>query len=152
MKTPKILVSACLLGCPVRYDGQSKPVEHTLLQRWHANGWLVPFCPEQAGGLPTPRPAAEIQTDGRVMTAASHDVTTAFVLGAEQALTLCQQQHIQYAILKESSPSCGSTNIYNGQFSGQKISGQGVTTRLLREHDIQVFSEHNLDDLFALLS
>jgi uncharacterized protein YbbK (DUF523 family) len=152
MKTPKILVSACLLGCPVRYDGQSKPVEHTLLQRWHANGWLVPFCPEQAGGLPTPRPAAEIQTDGRVMTAASHDVTTAFVRGAEQALTLCQQQHIQYAILKESSPSCGSTNIYNGQFSGQKISGQGVTTRLLREHDIQVFSEHNLNDLFALLS
>ena len=152
MKTPKILVSACLLGCPVRYDGQSKPVNHTLLQRWQANGWLVPFCPEQAGGLSTPRPAAEIQNDGLVMTGCGRDVTTAFVRGAEQALTLCQQQQIKYAILKESSPSCGSSNIYNGHFSGQKIPGEGITTRLLRQHDIQVFSEHNLDELFALLS
>lgn len=152
MKTPKILVSACLLGCPVRYDGRSKPIDHTLLQRWQANGWLVPFCPEQAGGLPTPRPAAEIQSDGMVTTNCGRDVTAAFVRGAELALSLCQQQQIKYAILKESSPSCGSSNIYNGQFSGQKIAGEGITTRLLRQHDIQVFSEHNLDALFAQLS
>lgn len=118
--TPKILVSACLLGCPVRYDAQSKPVNHPVLQRWHANGWLVPFCPEQAGGLPTPRPAAELQQDGRVMTGEGKDVTAPFLKGAEQALALCQQQKIKYALLKESSPSCGSTNIYDGHFRGKK--------------------------------
>jgi len=149
--TPKILVSACLLGCPVRYDAQSKPVNHPLLQRWHANGWLVPFCPEQAGGLPTPRPAAELQQDGRVMTGEGKDVTAPFLKGAEQALALCQQQKIRYALLKESSPSCGSNNIYDGHFRGKKIPGEGMTSHLLRTHGIRIFSEQQIDELFALL-
>lgn len=152
MNTPKILVSACLLGCPARYDGQSKPVNHPLLQRWHANGWLVPYCPEQAGGLPTPRPAAEIQQDGRVMTGEGKDVTSAFLKGAEQALALCQQQKIKYALLKESSPSCGSHDIYDGQFRGRKIPGEGITAHLLKAHGIRIFSEQQIDELFTTLS
>ena len=152
INTPKILVSACLLGCPVRYDGQSKPVHHELLQRWHANGWLVPFCPEQAGGLPTPRPAAEIQIDGRIITGCGQDVTTAFVKGAEQALAVCREQRIQYAILKESSPSCGSSTVYDGQFRNRKIAGEGVTCKLLRRNNISVYSEEELDVLFTSLS
>lgn len=152
INTPKILVSACLLGCPVRYDGQSKPVHHELLQRWHANGWLVPFCPEQAGGLPTPRPAAEIQIDGRIITGCGQDVTTPFVKGAEQALAVCREQRIQYAILKESSPSCGSSTVYDGQFRNRKIAGEGVTCKLLRRNNISVYSEEELDVLFTSLS
>jgi Uncharacterized conserved protein len=144
-------VSACLLGCPVRYDGQSKPVIHPLLQRWQANGWIIPFCPEQAGGLPTPRPPAEIQADGRVMTAEGRDVTAPFVKGAEQALAVCQQQKIRYALLKENSPSCGSTHIYDGHFRGKKIPGEGVTTHLLKTHHVQVFSETQIDEMFNSL-
>lgn len=143
----KILVSACLLGCPVRYDGQSKPVQNEHLQRLQARGWLVPFCPEQAGGLPTPRPAAEIQEDGRVMTQCGHDVTTAFLHGAELALETCRKERIQHAILKQSSPSCGSKNIYDGQFRQHKIAGEGMTCKILRQHGVTVYSEDNLDEL-----
>ena len=135
----------------MRYDAQSKPVNHPVLQRWHANGWLVPFCPEQAGGLPTPRPAAELQQDGRVMTGGGKDVTAPFLKGAEQALALWQQQKIKYALLKESSPSCGSTNIYDGHFRGKKIAGEGMTSHLLRTHGIRIFSEQQIDELFATL-
>ena len=148
----KILVSACLLGCPVRYDGQSKPVHHEQLERLNARGWLVPFCPETAGGLPTPRPAAEIQEDGRVMTACGKDVTCSFVKGAELALETCQREHIHTAILKQSSPSCGSKLIYDGQFHQKKIHGQGLTAKLLQQHQIQVLSEDDLDQLFDLTS
>jgi len=147
----KILVSACLLGCPVRYDGQSKPSHHDHLQRLHARGWLVPFCPEQAGGLPTPRPAAEIQEDGRVMTQCGQDVTTPFLHGAELALETCQKERIHYAILKQSSPSCGSNTIYDGHFKQRKIPGEGMTCKMLRQHGIEVYSEENLDELFAIL-
>lgn len=152
MNAPKILVSACLLGCPVRYDGTSKPIAHSVLHRWHANGWLVPFCPEHAGGLPTPRPAAELQADGRVLTREGADVTAAFLSGAEQALSICQQQKIKYALLKESSPSCGSSNVYDGRFRDRKIPGEGITGRLLREHGILVFPEQRVHELFTLLS
>lgn len=151
MTTPKILVSACLLGCPVRYDGQSKPQTHAVLQRWHANGWLIPFCPEQSGGLPTPRPPAEVQSDGRVITCDGQDVTTPFLKGAELALATCQQQHIKYALLKENSPSCGSSAIYDGQFRGKKIPGEGITTHLLKTHGIRVFSEEQINELFDTL-
>lgn len=147
----KILVSACLLGCPVRYDGQSKPVHHAQLERLNARGWLVPFCPETAGGLPTPRPAAEIQEDGRVMTACGKDVTCSFVKGAELALETCQHERIQTAILKQGSPSCGSETIYDGHFQQRKIRGEGLTCLRLRQHGITVFSEENLDQLFDAL-
>ncbi len=152
-KLRKILVSACLLGQPLRYDGSALAPDSERLARWQGEGRLVPLCPEVAGGLPVPRPPAEIRggsaadvLDGRVpvMTNAGGDVTAAFIAGAESALALCREHDIGVAILTESSPSCGSSRVNDGGFRGRKIAGEGVTTALLRRHGIAVFSQHEL--------
>lgn len=143
----KILVSGCLLGEEVRYDGGHQLMMDTTFALWRKRGWLVSLCPEVAGGLGIPRPPAEQQTDGRIITVSGVDVTRAFNKGAEQALRVCQRFNIKYALLKESSPSCGSTTIYNGDFSGVKIAGMGVTAQLLSEHGIKVFSEKTFAEL-----
>jgi uncharacterized protein YbbK (DUF523 family) len=151
----RILVSACLLGSPVRYDGESKPLQHALLDELAAAGRVVSFCPEVEGGLPVPRAAAEIRRgDGaeviagraRVETANGADVTGYFLSGAKQALDLCREHDITLAVLTESSPSCGSGRIYDGSFSRTAIPGAGVTAALLRQHGIRVFSQHQIDD------
>lgn len=142
----KILISRCLLGELVRYDGKSNPIDHQVLGQWQNEGRLVGICPEVAGGLSTPRPPAEIQKDGSIITIDGEDVTRQFNHGGEQALKLCRQHDIKIAILKQSSPSCGSTDIYNGDFDDTKIPGQGVTTALLRKHGIAVFCEKTLSD------
>ncbi|AYC31059.1 DUF523 domain-containing protein [Pseudomonas cavernae] len=148
----KILVSRCLLGQRVRYDGGAHgPFD--LLAQWQAEGRLVPICPEVAGGLPTPRPPAEIPggqggavLDGRqrVLTADGTDVSAAFVDGAEQALALVRAHGIRLAVLKARSPSCGNRENYDGSFSGRKVAGEGVTAALLRRAGVQVFSEEEL--------
>ena len=151
----KILISSCFLGNKVRYDGGDNLLDNATLQAWKKDNRLVVICPELAGGLAIPRAPAEIKFSGEtitVKTITGDDVTNAFEQGAQQALLLCQRYGIRYALLKESSPSCGSTTIYNGEFSGQKIAGQGVTTALLRAHGIQVFSEKNLSTLISELS
>lgn len=142
----KILVSRCLLGEPCRYDGQSKPLERLeeLLQAGHT---LVPVCPEVLGGLPTPRPPAEIQPDGRVCCASGQDVTSFYQSGAEKTLTLALTEGCQAALLKENSPSCGFGTIYSGDFSKTLTSGSGIAARLLAEHGIQVLGESRLDSL-----
>jgi len=160
----KILVSACFLGERVRYNAEIKTLLHPLLKRWQKQGRLVTLCPEVAGGLPTPRPPAEIQQiaiqhskkqgnvkAGEVITMNGSNVTQAFVAGAQRALEVCQRQQIQFALLKESSPSCGSAQIYDGTFSGKKMAGQGITTQLLQQHGIQVFSEKTIEALALLL-
>ena len=155
----KILISACLLGQPVRFDGQSKPVENPTLKNWLAEGRLVTACPEVSGGLPVPRPAAEMDGladnilvgRGAVKTADDADVSRYFLSGAEQTLELCQQQNIRVAILKENSPSCGSTQVYDGSFSHRLISGAGITTTLLRQNGISVFSEFEIDAAAELI-
>lgn len=156
----KLLVSACLLGDPVRYDGQSKTLHHPGLAELIAQDAVVGFCPEVAGGLPTPRPAAEIQAgDGaaviagaaRVETRNGDDVTDHFLSGAQQALKLCQQQGVKVAILTESSPSCGSGQIYDGSFTRTAVPGSGVTAALLRQHGIAVFNQQQIDDALRLL-
>ncbi len=150
----KILVSACLLGNPVRYDGNSKAVDSTELDPLLAQDRVISFCPEVAGGLPIPRAAAEIHAgDGnaviaklaRVKTSDGTDVTDYFLSGAEQALALCLEHNITVAVLTETSPSCGSNQIYDGSFSRNAIPGSGVTAALLRQHDIKVFSQHQLE-------
>ncbi len=146
----KILISACLLGQPVRYDGQSKGLTDPRLARWQAEGRLVTLCPELAGGLPVPRAPAERQGT-RVVTGQGQDVTDAFAAGALAALQLCQAQGIQLALLKEGSPSCGSGQIYDGRFAGQRVTGEGVTTALLRAHGIRVYSETQLAELALAL-
>lgn len=147
----KVLVSACLLGQPVRYDGQSKGIVSDWLQMLGAEGRVLAFCPEVAGGLPTPRPSAERQGE-RVVTASGLDVTVEFARGAALALETCQQQGIRFALLKEGSPSCGSGRIYNGRFEGVSVAGEGMTTALLRRHGIVVFSEDQLPELASALA
>ncbi|MGP6459127.1 DUF523 domain-containing protein [Pseudomonas parakoreensis] len=148
----KILVSRCLLGHRVRYDGgASGPFD--LLEQWLAEGRVVPLCPEVAGGLPTPRAAAEIPggqgadvLDGTaaVITTEGENVSAQFLDGARQALALVQKHGIRVAVLKANSPSCGNLLTYDGTFSGVKVSGEGVTAALLKRHGVQVFSELEL--------
>ncbi|WPN47006.1 MULTISPECIES: DUF523 domain-containing protein [unclassified Pseudomonas] len=155
----KILVSRCLLGHRVRYDGgASGPFD--LLQQWLDEGRVVPVCPEVAGGLPTPRAAAEIPggqgtqvLDGQaaVITTEGEDVSAQFLSGAYQALELVQKHGIRIAVLKANSPSCGNLLTYDGTFSGVKISGEGVTAALLKRHGVQVFSELELAEAAAAL-
>ena len=148
----KILERRCLLGHRVRYDGgASGPFDQ--LQAWLDEGRVVPLCPEVAGGLPTPRAAAEIPggqggevLDGQasVITTEGEDVSAQFLSGACQALELVQRHGIRVAVLKANSPSCGNLLTYDGTFSGVKVSGEGVTAALLKRHGVQVFSELEL--------
>ena len=91
----KILISSCLLGNPVRYDGNSKPIQHDIITKWQRLGCLVTICPEISGGLPVPRPPAQLQKDGRVLTEDGQDVSDSFYQGARTTLNLCQQQNIK---------------------------------------------------------
>jgi uncharacterized protein YbbK (DUF523 family) len=144
----KILVSACLLGERVRYHGGDAQLDHPILRYWQNEGRLVPLCPEVIGGLPTPRPAAEITAtpDGRrVLTAAGADVTPAFERGAEAAVSACAAHRIRIAILKDGSPSCGSRSIYDGSFSGRRVDGEGLTAARLRAVGVRIFSESEID-------
>ncbi|WP_339515412.1 DUF523 domain-containing protein [Pseudomonas sp. RL_15y_Pfl2_60] len=149
----KILVSRCLLGHRVRYDGGTHG-PYDVLARWQAQGRVVALCPEVAGGLPTPRPAAEIPggqgaqvLDGLlpVVSIEGEDFTAQFVSGAEQALALVKQHGIAIALLKARSPSCGNIENYDGSFSGNKVAGEGVTAALLRRAGVAVFNEEQLD-------
>lgn len=148
----KILISSCLLGERVRYDGKINKVEDHLIKKWLQQGILLAVCPEVCGGLPIPRPAAELQGDRSVKTQAGADVTAAFQKGAEQALALALKFNIKIAVLTEKSPSCGSAQIYNGRFQRTLIDGQGLTTQLLRANGIQVFNQFELDKVQALLT
>jgi uncharacterized protein YbbK (DUF523 family) len=136
----------------VRYDGGSHgPFDQ--LQAWQAEGRLVPLCPEVTGGLPTPRPPAEIPGgSGRqalagrvpVLNVYGLDVSDAFRAGAEAALRLVRERHIRLAILKARSPSCGNRQNYDGSFSGTLIDGEGVTAAALRQAGVRVFNETEL--------
>jgi len=146
-----ILVSACLLGLPTAYDGRGHP-EADLI-RLAALGQVIPVCPEVAGGLPVPRPPAEIVggsggdvLDGRarVLTAAGDDVTAAFLRGAEVALALVRRYGIRLAVMKARSPSCSPSGIYDGSHSGRLVPGEGVTVALLRRAGVMVVSEEEM--------
>ncbi len=146
----KILISACLAGDFVRYDGKRKRIQDEVFNKWLQQGRLVKVCPEVSGGLCTPRLPAQIvggegidvvHGNAKVQSIDGQDVTEAFLKGAELALTIVQENNIQITILKEKSPSCGVSQIYDGSFAGIKIQGSGVTTALLRKNGIQVFSE-----------
>lgn len=157
----KILISACLMGFNVRYDGKNQGQQQQDLKQIINDNEVIHFCPEVAGGLPIPRAPAEIQGqdahavlqgNAKVLDNTGTDVTKQFVKGAHLTLQRCLQDNIHYAILMERSPSCGSELIYDGSFSGTKISGQGITTALLRKHGIQVFHQNNLSQLQQMLN
>lgn len=158
----RILVSACLLGSRVRYDGGAKTSEDELLAEWQAEGRLVSFCPEVEGGLPVPRPPAEIEGGAggpavlagaaRILTPDRQDVTEFFLAGARQALAVARSFGVKLAILKEGSPSCGSLRIYDGTFRGRTAPGQGVTTALLEVNGVRVFGEDRIPDAAEYLT
>ena len=140
----KILISACLVGDKVRYDGKSQyhPLIKDLLQKYE----LVPFCPEVEGGLPTPRVPSEINKD-KVINKEGRDVTRQFKSGAELALNICKYLQIKVAILKDGSPSCGSSQIHDGRFTGRMIKGKGITATLLEQNGLKVYTENEIEEL-----
>lgn len=151
-----ILISACLLGSPVRYNGTDLLIEHSLLKKWQQQGRLISICPEVAGGMSVPRAPAEIKSgngknvlDGKskVIDVDGNDVTKEFVRGALQALKTALDHDCVAAILTEHSPSCASNMIYDGSFSKKKILGVGVTTSLLEQNHIPVFNQEQLEEL-----
>ncbi|QUX96246.1 DUF523 domain-containing protein [Marinomonas sp. CT5] len=156
----KVLVSSCLVGNKVRYNASCLSVPESDLSWLRSKAELVVFCPEVSAGLPTPRAPAEIikgrgmdVLDGSAYVVGNDgvDVTTQFISGAKNALELCQKQKIEYAVLAEGSPSCGSSKIYDGTFKGNKIDGVGVTVALLERHGIKVYSQHTIAKLRSLL-
>lgn len=136
-----VLVSACLLGANCKYSGGNNhcPGLESLKDQYQ----LIPVCPEQLGGLPTPRPPAECRGDA-VVNREGLDVTKAFEKGAEEALKIGQYFGCNAAILKTRSPSCGCGEIYDGSFTGTRVPGDGVTARLLRKQGYTIYSEENL--------
>lgn len=156
----KILVSACLMGFKVRYNGSEKSQTGAALARLQNEGRLVIHCPELAAGLPTPRLPAELSGGdseaaflGRatVLESDGTDVTEFYLLAAWLALQTAQENNCRFAILTDGSPTCGSQKIYDGHFAGKTIPGQGVAAALLRQHGIEVFAEHQIPELLSRL-
>ena len=140
----KLLVSACLLGCGCRYDGGSCRDERVLALK---DEWdLIPVCPEQLGGLGTPRAPSERIGEG-VFSVDGTDVTEQYLNGAAAALYIAETLGADTALLKAKSPSCGKGLIYDGTFTGNKIPGNGVTAQLLLEHDFHVYTEEETEIL-----
>jgi len=140
----KLLVSSCLLGEKVRYDGEGfhAPVVLALSEKYD----LHPFCPEVSGGLSIPRTPAE-RMGVSVATKNGMDVTAEYRLGAEKALAYCLKEDIRKAVLKSRSPSCGKGQIYDGTFTKTLTEGHGVTAELLLAHGIEVYTEEDLGGL-----
>jgi len=153
----KILVSACLLGYPCRYDGLGKPCQKVI--DLGKDNILIPVCPEQLGGLSTPRLPSERQFEGGSVKAAiaddgpvegsiimkdGTDVSENYVRGAYIALDVANENDVDFAVLKAGSPSCGHGLIYDGSFSGKKVPGNGITADLLESMGIKVLSDEEL--------
>ena len=143
-----VLVSACLLGVACRYDGASKGLPDSVLRELMARHVLVPACPEQLGGLPTPAPSERLGS--RVVARTGVDVTDAYTRGAQQTLALAQRFGCTAALLKQRSPSCGKGEIYDGTFTGTRVPGDGVTAALLSAHGIRVYGEDDVAELLNL--
>lgn len=141
---PKLLLSACLAGKNTKYSGGNNLISTIPLLEEYFEIYLI--CPEVMGGLSTPRDPSE-QKYGRVISNQGKDVTLEFSKGAEIALAIAKKNNIHLALLKESSPSCGSHLIYDGTFSGRKIKGEGVTAELLRKNGLKIYSENEVEEL-----
>jgi len=146
VRKEKLLISACLLGQNVKYNGGNNQIDIKELEELYE---LIPFCPEVEGGLPTPRPSSEIVSESPLIikNINDEDVSQAFILGAKKAVALAKNEGIKKAFLKANSPSCGKGKIYDGKFSGILIEGNGVTVKFLEEEGIEVFNESS--SLFA---
>jgi len=157
----RILVSSCLLGQRIRFNGLDAPSDKKILSRWRAEGRLVQYCPELAAGFPVPRPPAEtVGGDGkmvllgqaRVFEDTGADVTGQFIKGAKKALDIARKTGVRIAILTDGSPSCGSSYVYDGRFSGETVPGQGVTAALLEQNGVHVLNEDRIEEAQTLLT
>ena len=160
-----VLVSACLLGLPVRYNGVSVASDAEILQRWVEEGRVIAVCPEVDAGLPARRPPAEISNcssnslgglgvlagTARVLEKTGGDVTREFLAGAKQLAEVARQRGIRLAILKEGSPSCGTGFTYDGSFSGVRVPFSGVASALLQREGVRVFNETQLAEALCFL-
>ena len=149
MQNENILISSCLYGKYVRYDGNHNKINNELLERLKIKFNLFHFCPEVEGGLPTPRVACEIISTNplKIIDKNGTIQTNAFMQGAQKTLQFCLKYNIKKVILKSNSPSCSSKFIYDGTFSGRKVEGLGVTAILLKENNIEVFDEYRIEKL-----
>ncbi len=147
IKKEPLMISACLLGVACRYDGLSKPLETRVIEALAERYTLVPICPEQLGGLNTPRLPCEL-LGGRVIRSDKADMTAEYSRGASEALRLAELLKIKKALLKAKSPSCGSGRIYDGSFLGRLTDGDGITAALFKKNGIEVFGE---DDAAQIL-
>lgn len=155
----KLLISSCLLGEDVRYDGGNSSIamgakftfsQKELFMDILCDNEIYSFCPEVSGGLSTPRPAAEIVSANKpfkVLTKEQEDVTIPFLIGAKNTLDLCLKEGIKVALMKSKSPSCGNIKIYDGSFYDSLVDGQGLSAKLLEENGIVIFNETQLSEL-----
>ena len=147
----KILVSECLYGGrAVRYDAREIQLEDRVFLKWKEEGRLIPICPEILGGLSTPRASAQRLGD-RILTEDGADVTREYTLGALKTIEIAKENEIAFAIMKQSSPSCGSKIIYDGTFTNKKQPGQGLAVEYLRREGIMVFSEEEIEEAHKYL-
>ncbi len=140
------LVSACLAGVNCRYDGKDYPYDKVV--ELVNQGEAIPVCPEQLGGLTTPRISCEIVNqpgDPKVINKEGVDRTKEFLLGAERTLAIAKVLGVKKAIMKSKSPSCGCGQIYDGTFSGNLIPGNGLAVERLLQNGIEVITEKDLD-------
>jgi len=138
-----IVVSACLAGVECRYDGQAFPV--SLVIQMVKKGQAIPLCPEILGNLPVPRLSVE-QCGSKIVSREGHDVTVNYVTGAKIALHIAKLVGCKKAILKSKSPTCGCGMIYDGTFSGKLIEGEGIFTKMLRQENIEVYTEDEIQE------
>ena len=157
----RVLVSACLLGQPVRYDGSSVSVESSLLHKWKSEGRLISLCPELSAGFSVPRAPAEIEPgrDGedvligkaKILEDTGVDVTDVFRNAAMLAVDVARKNGCVFAVLTDGSPSCGSSYIYSGKFDGGRRDGQGVVAAALRANGVKVFNQNQISELADVL-
>lgn len=137
----KVIVSACLLGETCRYDGKGCPNEEVINYIKDKQVYMV--CPEVLGGLPTPRSSCEIVC-GEVISKEGKNCTTEYMKGAKQVLELAKSNHIDTAILKSKSPSCGYGEIYDGSFSSKLVKGNGICAEMLANNGINVINSDKI--------
>ena len=140
----KLLISSCLIGNNTKYNGKNNYIKE--IEKLKLKYELIPICPEVLGGLSIPRDPSEINND-KVISINNKDVTKEFNIGANKALNVALLNNIKYALLKDGSPSCGNTYIYDGTFKNNKIDGIGITTKLLKSHNIKIYNENNINEL-----
>ncbi len=145
----KLLISSCLLGNNVRYDGTNNCLDNKSLNRLRDKYELLSLCPEVEGGLPTPRIPCEITSQNplKIINKLGVDKSKNFINGAYKTLELCKKENIKLALLKVNSPSCSNKFIYDGTFNSKKIDGFGVTAKLLLDNNIEVFNENEIEKL-----